>query len=142
MLVGLTSGRSNLHDVESNSLGDWSTLTNSNDVTNLNTEGWGDVNWDVLVSLFVSVVFWNVVQVVSSDDNGTVHLGGNNGTSQDLTTNRNQTSEWTLLVNVRTFNGSLWSLETQTNVLKPSLGLSVGLSLWVGEDVWLLLKSC
>ena len=89
MLVGLTSSSRDLDDVESDSLGDWSTLTDGNDVTNLNTESWGNVNWDVLVSLFVSVVLWNVMQVSSSDDDGTVHLGGDNGTSQDLTTDRN-----------------------------------------------------
>lgn len=138
MLVGLTSSGSDLDDVESNSLGDWSTLADGNDVTNFNTESWGDVDWNVLVSLFVSVVLWNVVQVVSSDDDGTVHLGGDNDTSQNLTTDRNQTSEWTLLVNVRTLDSGLWGLETQTSVLVPSLGTSVGLSLWVGEDVWLL----
>lgn len=138
LLVSLTTGSSNLHDVESNSLGDWSTLTDSDNVTNLDTESWRNVDWDVLVSLFVSVVFWNVVQVVSSDDDGTVHLGGDNGTGQDLTTDRNHTSEWTLLVNVRTLNSGLWGLETQTSVLIPSLGSSGGLDLWVGEDVRLL----
>lgn len=111
LLVRL-SGRGNFYDVESNGLGDWSTLTNGNDVTNFDTESWGDVNWNVLVSLFVSVVLWNVVQVVSSDDDSTVHLGGDDGTSQDLTTDRNQTGEWTFLVNVRTFNGGSWGLET------------------------------
>lgn len=141
MLVGLTSWGGDLQDVESNSLRDWSTLTDSNNVTNLDTESWRNVDWNVLVSLFVSVVLWNVVQVVSSDDDGTVHLGGDNGTGQDLTTDGNQTSEWTLLVNVRTLNSGLWGLETQTSVLVPSLGTSVGLSLWVGEDVWLLFKN-
>lgn len=138
LLVGLTTGSSNLHDVESNSLGDWSTLTDSDNVTDLNTESWGNVDWDVLVSLLVSVVFWNVVQVVSSDDDGTVHLGGDNGTGQDLTTDGNQTSEWTLLVNVRTLNSGLWGLEAQTSVLIPSLSSSRGLDLWVGKDVRLL----
>lgn len=141
MLVGLTSWGGDLQDVESNSLRDWSTLTDSNNVTNLDTESWRNVDWNVLVSLFVSVVLWNVVQVVSSDDDGTVHLGGDNSTGQDLTTDGNQTSEWTLLVNVRTLNSGLWGLETQTSVLVPSLGTSVGLSLWVGEDVWLLFKN-
>lgn len=126
LLLGLGVG-SNLQDVESNSLGDRSTLTNGNNVTDFNTESWGNVNWNVLVSLFVSVVLWNVVQVVSSDDNGTVHLGGDNDTSQNLTTDRNQTGERTLLVNVRTFNSGLWGLETQTSVLIPSLSSLVGL---------------
>lgn len=89
MFVSLTSSSRDLDNVESNSLGDWSTLADGNDVTNLDTESWGNVNWDVLVSLFVSVVLWNVMQVSSSDDNGTVHLGGDDGTGQDLTTDGN-----------------------------------------------------
>lgn len=126
LLLGL-GVRSNLQDVESDSLGDWSTLTNSDNVTDLNTESWGNVNWNVLVSLFVSVVLWNVVQVVSSDDDGTVHLGGDNDTGQDLTTDGNQTSERTLLVDVRTLDSGLWGLEAQTGVLIPSLSSLVGL---------------
>ena len=140
MLVGLTGSSRDLDDVESNSLGDWSTLTNGNNVTNLDTESWGDVDWDVLVSLFVSVVLWNVMQVSSSDDNGTVHLGGDNGTSQDLTTDGNQTGERTLLVNVRTFNSGLWGLESQTGILIPSLGSLGSLDLWIVEDVRLLFE--
>ena len=127
-----------LQDVESNSLRQWSTLTNSDQVTFLNTESWGDVGSNVFVTLLVSVVFWNVVQVVTSDDDGTVHLGGDNGTGQDLTSDRDVTNEWALLVNVVTSDGGLWGLETQTDILVPSLGTTVGFSLWVGEDMWLL----
>lgn len=137
-MLGLGRRNSNLQDVESNSLGDWSTLTNNNNITFNNTESWGNVSGQVLVSLFVSVVFWDVVQVFSSDDDSSVHLGGDNGTGQNLTSDRDVTNEWTLLVNVGTFNSSLWGLESQTNILKPSLGSSVGLGLWVGEDVRLL----
>lgn len=91
------------------------------------------------MSLFVSVVFWNIVQVVSSDDDGSVHLGRYNGTGQDLTSNRDSTNKWTLLINVRSLNSSLWGLESQTDILIPSLGLSVSLGFWVGENVWLLM---
>lgn len=90
------------------------------------------------MTLLVSVVFWNIVQVVTSDDDGTVHLGRDNGTGQDLTSDRDVTNEWALLVNVVTSDGGLWGLETQTDLLVPSLGTTVGLSLWVGEDMWLL----
>ncbi|KAH3661844.1 hypothetical protein OGAPHI_006022 [Ogataea philodendri] len=136
--LGLGLGRSNLHNVESHSLGDWSTLTNSNNVTLLDSESWRNVSSEVLVSLLVSVVFWNVVQVVSSDDDGSVHFGGHNSSGQDSTSDRDGTGEWTLLVNVSTLDGGLRSLESQSDVLVPSLGSSRGLSLWVGEDVWLL----
>lgn len=67
---------------------------------------------DILMSLFESVVLWNIVQVISSEDNGSVHLGRDDNTGQDLTSDRNGTNEWTLLVNVGTFNGSLWGLES------------------------------
>lgn len=92
------------------------------------------------MSLLVSVVLWNVVQVVTSDDDGSVHLGGDNSTREDSTSDGDLTDKWTLLVNVVTLNSGLWGLEAQTNILVPSLGTSVGLSLWVGEDVWLLEK--
>lgn len=87
-------------------------MTNSNVVTFLDSESWGDVSSQVLVSLFVSVVLWNVVQVFSSDDDGSVHLGRDDNTRQNLTSDRNGTDEWTLLVDVSTFNGGLWGLET------------------------------
>lgn len=90
------------------------------------------------MSLLVSVVFWNKVEVVSSDDDGSVHLGGNNSTGHDLTSDGNVTNERTLLVDVVTLDGFLRGLESQTDFLSPSLGLSVTLGLWVGEDVRLL----
>lgn len=93
---------------------------------------------NVLVSLLVSVVFLDEVEVVSSDDDGSVHFGGHDSTGQNLTSDGDVSDEWALLVNVRTLDGGLRGLESQTDILDPSLGLSVGLSLWVGEDVWLL----
>ena len=94
------------------------------------------------MSLLISVVFWNIVQVLSSDDNGSVHLGGYNGTGQNLSSDGNSTGEWTFLVDVVGFNGSLWGLESQSNILNPSLGSLGDLGLWVGEDVRLLELVC
>lgn len=111
-LLGLGSSNGNLQDVESNGLGDWSTLTNDNNITFLDTESWGDVGGNVLVSLLVSVIFRDVVQVFSSDDDGSVHLGGNNSTGQDLTSDGDGTDEWALLVDVRALDGGGWGLET------------------------------
>lgn len=50
------------------------------------------------MSLLVTGVLGDVVEVFSSDDKGTVHLGGNNGTGQDTATDGNLTSEGALLV--------------------------------------------
>jgi len=50
------------------------------------------------VSLLVSGVFGDEVKVFSANDEGSVHLGGNDGTGQDTATDRDETCEGTLLV--------------------------------------------
>lgn len=137
LLVSLGVG-GDLYHVESNSLGNRSALASGNNVTNGDTESRREVHWHVLVSLLVSVVLWHIVQVVSSHNNSTVHLGGDNDTSQNLTTDRDQTSERALLVDVGTIDSSSWCLETQAGILIPSLSPLRGLQLRVVEDVRLL----
>ncbi len=136
-LVGRLSGV-DLNNIESNSLRQWSALTNGNIVTLLNSETWRNVSSNILVSLFVPVVLWNVMQVVSSDDDSSVHLSRDNSTTEDSTSDRDQTGEWTLLVDVGSLNGGLRSLESQTNILVPSLSSLADLGLWVAVDVRLL----
>jgi hypothetical protein len=79
-------------------LAQWSALSNGNLVTLLNTESRGNVRSQVLVSLLVSGVLGDEVEVFSADDEGTVHLGGNDGAGQDTTTDGDETSEGALLV--------------------------------------------
>lgn len=90
------------------------------------------------MSLLVSVVLGDVVEVLSSDDDGSVHFGGDNLTSQDFASDRNVTNKGALLVNVVTGDGGRGGLESETDLLIPSLGLSVDLGLGVLEDVRLL----
>lgn len=80
------------------SLAQGTALSNGNLVTLLNTEGRGDVSSQVLVALLVTVVLGDVVKVLATDDQSTVHLGGNDGTGQDTATDRDTTSEGALLV--------------------------------------------
>jgi hypothetical protein len=80
------------------SLAQRTALANGNLVTLLNTEGGGDVSGQVLVSLLVTVVLGDVVEVLAADDQSTVHLGGDDGTGQDTATDRDSTSEGALLV--------------------------------------------
>lgn len=137
-LLGLGGRHRNLQHVESHSLRKRSALAGHDNVTFRHTEGWGHVHSHVLVSLLVSVVFLDKVKVVSSDDDGSVHFGGDNSTGQNLTSDGNVTNKGALLVDVGALDGRLGGLESQSNVLNPSLGLSVTLGLWVGEDVRLL----
>ena len=53
---------------------------------------------EVLVSLLVTRVLRDVVEVLSSDDDGSVHLGGNDGAGQDTATDGDETGEGALLV--------------------------------------------
>lgn len=80
------------------SLAQRSALANGNLVTLLNTEGRGDVGSQVLVSLLVTGVLGDEVEVLAADDDGTVHLGGDNGAGQDTATDGDETGEGALLV--------------------------------------------
>ena len=61
-------------NVEANSLRDGSALTNSHDITNLETECWGTVNGDSLVTLLKSIVLLDVVEEIATNDNSSMHL--------------------------------------------------------------------
>jgi len=61
-------------NIEVNSLGQRSALSNQDNVTFLDSESRGAVSRDVSVSFFVSVVFGDVVEIIPSDDNSPLHF--------------------------------------------------------------------
>ena len=66
----------NSDDVESHSLGDWSALSDSDDISGLgSSETWGAMSWQVVMSLLESVVFLNVMEIISSKCDGSCHFG-------------------------------------------------------------------
>lgn len=67
-------------------------------VTLFNTEGRGDVGSDVLVSLLVTGVLGDIVEVFTSDDDRPVHLGRDDRAGEDTATDRDLTGEWALVV--------------------------------------------
>lgn len=135
LLLLFSSGTCDLEQVETNCLGQWAALTNNNFITQVNTESRADVHRQVGVTTFVTVVLGNVVQVFTTDDDSTLHLGGDHTSWQDTTTNGNQTGPWALFVNVLTINGSTRGLETKTDILVPTLGSGrLAGSLGVQED--------
>lgn len=73
-------------------------LSDGDLVTLLNTEGRGDMGREVLVSLLVTGVLGDEVEVFAADNDGPVHLGGHNSARQDTSTDRNETGEGALLV--------------------------------------------
>ena len=66
--------------VEADSLGEGTALANSDDITNAETESGRAVSSHRLVALLESVVLLDVVQVVTTDHNGALHLVGDNHT--------------------------------------------------------------
>lgn len=65
-------------DIESHGLGERSALADSDNITFSDSwECWWAMDWEVVVSLFESVVLLDVVQVISSDDDGSLHLSWN-----------------------------------------------------------------
>lgn len=65
----------NSENIESHGLGDWSALSYGNDITFSDSESWGYVNGEVVMSLLESGILLDVVEVISSDDDGSLHLG-------------------------------------------------------------------
>ena len=53
---------------------------------------------EVLVSLLVSGILGDELEVLASDDDGSVHLSRDNGAGQDTATDGDETSEGALLV--------------------------------------------
>lgn len=80
------------------SLAQRTALADGNLVTLLDTESGGNVGGEVLVALLVTGVLGDEVEVLAADDEGTVHLGGNDGAGEDTATDRDETGEGALLV--------------------------------------------
>jgi len=98
-------------NVEANGLGDWSALSDGDDITDLESESWGAVDGHSLMTLLESVVLLDVVEVITADDNRSVHLGCKHDTLEYSATDADVTGEGALLVDVGTLGCFDWSFE-------------------------------
>lgn len=80
------------------SLAERPALADGNVVTLLDTESRGDVSSKVLVALLVTGVLGDEVKILPADDQGTVHLGADDGAVQDAATDGDEAGERALLV--------------------------------------------
>ena len=62
-------------NVEADGLGKRSALADSNDITDAEAESGGAVGRDGLVALLESVVLLDKVEIITTDDDGVLHLG-------------------------------------------------------------------
>lgn len=97
----------------------------------------------VPVALLKPVVLPDIVEVVSPNGDGALHLHLLYHTSQNTATDRDVPGEWAFLVNVGSLNGLSRGLEAQANLAQMALGFAALLSdcLGVKEDSRLLLES-
>ena len=77
-------------------------------------------NSQPILSTIPSVLL-HITQVVTTNDNGTLHLSRNDQSLQNSSTNGHIRSERALLINVSAVNSSSRSLDAQTNISIPSL---------------------
>ncbi len=88
-------------------------LSDSHDVTDFDTsEARAEMGRDILVSLFVSVVFFEEMEVVSANNDGFAHFVGSYDTSENSTSNTHVSGEGALLINVFSINGLLRGFES------------------------------
>lgn len=100
---------------------------------------------DIGVPLLISLVFLDIMKVVATNNDGSLHLGTMASTLKNTASDRDSASEWAFLVNVCPFDRLSRSLESQANVLpEPVASLSWPLSLSRflrgKENLWLLQK--
>lgn len=81
---------------------------------------------NVLVPFLKTTVLLDVVQIVSSDNDRSLHLGGHDLSHQNSSTDGNISGEGALLVDVVSLSGSIGSLDSKTNVLHEAHGLLAG----------------
>ncbi len=109
-----------LEDIKMNCFGQWAALSDQNNVSFLDWESGRNMGGNISVSLLISVVFRNIVEIISTDHNCTLHLGWDDNSLKDLSSDGNSWGERAFLVNVVGFNSLLWSSEIQTNLLVVS----------------------
>ena len=112
--------RNNFENIKMNCFAKRSAFTNDNNVSFFNCESWRAVDWNISVSFFVSIVFWYIMKIISSDDNSSLHFCWNTDSFKDFSSDWNVTSEWAFFINIGRFNSLFRSSESESNVFKVS----------------------
>ena len=115
-------------DVEPDRLGEGTALSDGDDVTVLDVEGGRAVSGNVLVTLLETTVLGDVVQVVPADDDGALHLGGDDDALEDAATDGDVAGEGALLVDVVALDGGCGGLDAKTDGADEAHGLQAAVA--------------
>jgi len=107
----------NLKNVVLDGLGEGTALTDGHTITLLHREAGRAVDGHGGVTLLVPVVLGDVVQVVTTDDDGALHLGRTDDAGENTTTDANVRCEGALLIDVIGVDCSLRGAEAKTDLL-------------------------
>jgi len=125
-------------DIEANSLGQWTTLTNGHHVAFLDSNETGrTMCGNVGVAFLVSLVLADVVEIFPTDNDCLSHLDGCHDSGEDSTSDRHVPCERTFLVNVRPLDGFFGRDKAESNALVPSTSLFLERGLGVQEHSFL-----
>ncbi len=128
-------------DIKADGFRERAALADGDDVTDLHLEGRGAVHRDVAMALLVPAVLGNEVKVVPADDDGALHLGGDDEALQHAAADTDVAREGALLVDVVAFDGLLRRLETEADGAVVARGAALGDdALGALEDPVLLLE--
>ena len=72
--LGATDGGINSNNVEADGFGKRTALTDCDSITFVNTEGGRQMGGDHLVSLFETLVFGDVMKVITTNGDGVLHF--------------------------------------------------------------------
>lgn len=103
------------NNIEPDGFAQWAALSNSYDVSLFHVKCRGAMYCNILMPLFKTPVFGNVMEVIPPDDNGVLHLSGSNKTFQDASTDRYIPGERTLLVHIGTLNCCIRGLDSKSD---------------------------
>jgi hypothetical protein len=114
------------NNVESDRLGKGTALSNGDNISFLDGKGRTAVGSNILVSLFETTVLSDVVKVISSYNDSSLHLGGDDLSGQNSSSNGDVSGKGALLVDEGSLNGGIGGLDSESNVLYETHGLLAG----------------
>lgn len=69
------------------------------------------------MSFFISIIFGNIMEVVTPNNDSPLHFGGDANSLEDLAPDGDSGCEWTFSIDVLGFNGFLRGPEPKSNIL-------------------------
>ena len=111
---------SDLENVEVHGFGEGSAFSDEDDISFFDCEGRRNVGRDIAMPLLVTVVFGNVVEIISSDHNCSLHLGGDDDPLEDLASDGDLAGEGALLIDIVGLDSFLGGLEAESYILVVS----------------------